>query len=119
MEGFERKERRGKGGGAKREKVSPSLWLASNPSKRWGELFFLFYTPFWLTICLGIIVPYKLYESFTEVEYLLLGLVSATPSFLIPLMLVGKADRNRRLSDRYWVKANIWIAIFSYVGNYF
>lgn len=41
---------------------SPSLWLASNPSKRWGELFFLFYTPFWLTLCLGIVVPYKLYE---------------------------------------------------------
>ncbi|MFS7971550.1 putative cycloeucalenol cycloisomerase [Helianthus anomalus] len=39
-----------------------SLWLASNPSKRWGELFFLFYTPFWLTLCLGIVVPYKLYE---------------------------------------------------------
>lgn len=41
---------------------SPSLWLATNPSKRWGELFFLFYTPFWLTLCLGIVVPYKLYE---------------------------------------------------------
>lgn len=41
---------------------SSSLWLAPNPSKRWGELFFLLYTPFWLTLCLGIIVPYKLYE---------------------------------------------------------
>lgn len=41
---------------------SPSLWLAPNPSKRWGELFFLFYTPFWLTLSLGIVVPYKLYE---------------------------------------------------------
>lgn len=39
-----------------------SLWLAPNPSKRWGELFFLCYTPFWLTLCLGIVVPYKLYE---------------------------------------------------------
>ncbi|KAL5998153.1 Bifunctional protein GlmU [Asimina triloba] len=67
-----------------------SLWLAQNPSKRWGELFFLLYTPFWLTLCLGIVVPYKLYESFTELEYLLLGLVSAVPSFLIPLLMVGK-----------------------------
>lgn len=41
---------------------SSSLWLAPNPSKRWGELFFLLYTPFWLTLCLGIVVPYKLYE---------------------------------------------------------
>ncbi|EXC04123.1 hypothetical protein L484_002182 [Morus notabilis] len=91
--------------GAKSGSPSPSLWLAPNPSKRWGELFFLCYTPFWLTLCLGIVVPYKLYESFTELEYLLLGLVSAVPSFLIPVLFVGKA--------------NLWIIIFSYVGNYF
>ncbi|KAL2490188.1 Cycloeucalenol cycloisomerase [Abeliophyllum distichum] len=41
---------------------SSNLWLAQDPSKRWGELFFLLYTPFWLTLCLGIIIPYKLYE---------------------------------------------------------
>nr|VDC80776.1 unnamed protein product [Brassica rapa] len=111
---------------------SGSLWLAANPSKRWGELFFLFYTPFWLTLSLGIVVPYKLYETFTELEYLLLALVSALPAFLIPMLLVGKADRSLPWKDRYWVKAsffsslycllpqaNLWIIIFSYVGNYF
>ncbi|KAG0494995.1 hypothetical protein HPP92_005989 [Vanilla planifolia] len=81
-----------------REKGFSKSMARLESEQEMGELFFLFYTPFWLTICLGIIVPYKLYESFTEVEYLLLGLVSATPSFLIPLMLVGKADRNRRLA---------------------
>ncbi|XP_021905467.1 cycloeucalenol cycloisomerase [Carica papaya] len=95
------------------------LWFASNPSKRWAELFFLGYTPFWLTLCLGIIVPYKLYERFTELEYLLLGLVSAVPSFLIPMLIVGKADHKLPWKDRYWVKASVWIIIFSYVGNYF
>ncbi|GAV71169.1 LOW QUALITY PROTEIN: hypothetical protein CFOL_v3_14663, partial [Cephalotus follicularis] len=96
------------------------LWLAPNPSKRWAELFFLCYTPFWLTLSLGIVVP-KLYESFTELEYLLLGLVSAVPSFLIPLFVTGKADSSLCWKDRYWVKAsaNLWIIIFSYVGNYF
>eukprot|EP00262_Sarcandra_glabra_P007794 TRINITY_DN20757_c0_g1_i2.p1 TRINITY_DN20757_c0_g1~~TRINITY_DN20757_c0_g1_i2.p1 ORF type:complete len:284 (+),score=14.31 TRINITY_DN20757_c0_g1_i2:181-1032(+) len=98
---------------------SSNLWLAQNPSKRWGELFFLLYTPFWLTLCLGIVVPYKLYESFSELEYLLLGLVSSVPSFLIPLLLVGKVDSSTCLRDRYWVKASLWIVIFSYVGNYF
>ncbi|WRX18167.1 hypothetical protein QQP08_010654 [Theobroma cacao] len=92
-------------GGEESGNASSSLWLAPNPSKRWGELFFLCYTPFWLTLCLGIVVPYKLYESFTELEYLLLGLVSAVPSFLIPMLFVGKAS--------------LWIMIFSYVGNYF
>ncbi|KAJ4890646.1 Cycloeucalenol cycloisomerase [Raphanus sativus] len=84
--------------------VSRSLWLAQNPSKRWGELFFLFYTPFWLTLFLGIIVPYKLYETFTELEYLLVALVSAVPAFLIPMLVIGKADRGLCWKDRYWVK---------------
>ncbi|KAK4482414.1 hypothetical protein RD792_009569 [Penstemon davidsonii] len=83
---------------------SPNLWLAQDPSKRWGEVFFLIYTPFWLTLCLGIVVPYKLYENFTEWEYLFLGLVSALPAFIIPMILVGKADKNIQWKDRYWVK---------------
>ncbi|CAN6358432.1 unnamed protein product [Urochloa humidicola] len=95
------KSRGGGSGGAGRR----SAWLAEDGSKRWGEAFFLLYTPFWLTLCLGVIVPFKLYERFTELEYLILGLVSTVPAFLIPLFLVGKA--------------NIWIIIFSYVGNYF
>ncbi|KAK9094558.1 hypothetical protein Scep_026027 [Stephania cephalantha] len=96
-----------------------SLWFSTNPSKRWGELFFLFYTPFWLTLCLGIIVPCKLYERFSELEYLLVGLISAVPAFLIPLLYIGEADQGKPLKERYWVKASLWIIIFSYVGNYF
>ncbi|KAL7191728.1 hypothetical protein ACSBR2_023751 [Camellia fascicularis] len=79
------------GAGKEVDCSSSSLWLAPNPSKRWGELFFLLYTPFWLTLCLGIVVPYKLYE----------------------------VDRSLCWKDRYWVKASVWIIIFSYVGNYF
>ncbi|XP_039035664.1 cycloeucalenol cycloisomerase-like, partial [Hibiscus syriacus] len=31
----------------------------------------------------------------------------------------GKADSSLHWKDRYWVKASVWIVIFSYVGNYF
>ncbi|XAR50317.1 Cycloeucalenol cycloisomerase [Bertholletia excelsa] len=106
-------------GASEANSSSSSRWFAANPSKRWGELFFLIYTPFWLTLCLGIVVPYKLYENFTELEYLLLGLISAGPSLLLPMIIVGKADSSLCWKDRYWVKANLWILIFSYVGNYF
>ncbi|KAE9604276.1 putative cycloeucalenol cycloisomerase [Lupinus albus] len=99
--------------------ASNNLWLSSNLSKRWGEIFFLLYTPFWLTLCLGIVIPFNLYENFTELEYLLIGLISAVPSVLIPMLFVGKADRIIPWKDRYWVKASLWIMIFSYVGNYF
>ncbi|KAH9608234.1 hypothetical protein KSS87_015047 [Heliosperma pusillum] len=81
-----------------------SMWLAQNPSKRWAELFFLLYTPFWLTLCLGIVVPFKLYENFRELEYLLVAMISAIPSFVIPMFFVGKADKGVPLKDRYWVK---------------
>ncbi|KAG2259072.1 hypothetical protein Bca52824_078366 [Brassica carinata] len=103
--------------------VSRSLWLAQNPSKRWGELFFLFYTPFWLTLSLGVIVPYKLYETFTELEYLLAALVSAVPAFLIPMLVIGKSLISHpllyQLRTLFLPQANLWIIIFSYVGNYF
>ncbi|XP_064937851.1 cycloeucalenol cycloisomerase-like isoform X2 [Musa acuminata AAA Group] len=91
-------------GGGMAADSSESLWFASNPSKRWGEAFFLLYTPFWLTLCLGIIVPYRLYERFTELEYLIIGLVSSVPAFLIPLLIMGKADSCKCWRDRYWVK---------------
>jgi hypothetical protein len=53
---------RGGGGGA----AGKSAWLAPDGSKRWGEKFFLLYTPFWLTLCLGVVVPFKLYEVYSR-----------------------------------------------------
>lgn len=40
----------------------PGQWLASNPSKRWAELFFLAYSPFWILWALCILVPFQLFE---------------------------------------------------------
>ncbi|KAI3970290.1 hypothetical protein MKX01_023937 [Papaver californicum] len=106
---------------------SSSLWFSTNPSKRWGETFFLFYTPFWLTLVLGIVVPFKLYEICKDMELSFCHYADtcfrssalAIPSVLIPLIFVGKADGGMRLKDRYWLKATLWILIFSHVGNYF
>uniref|UniRef100_A0A7I4APN8 Cycloeucalenol cycloisomerase n=1 Tax=Physcomitrium patens TaxID=3218 RepID=A0A7I4APN8_PHYPA len=94
-------------------------WLASSASKRWGEVFFLLYSPFWILILLGVVVPLKLYESFQEAEYLILGLLTVAPCFLVPLIVVCKEDAERPFYKRYWFKANVWIAIFGFVGNYF
>jgi hypothetical protein len=41
---------------------SQSLWHASNPSKRWTELFYLAYSPFWILWALCVLVPFQLYE---------------------------------------------------------
>ncbi|XP_057832214.2 cycloeucalenol cycloisomerase [Cryptomeria japonica] len=96
-----------------------NLWLAPNSSKRWGELFFLLYSPFWLALLLGIVVPYRMYEKFKELEYFLLGLATLVPSLLLPFLFIGKEDSCKNWYDRYWAKAHLWIMIFSYVGNYF
>ncbi len=39
-----------------------SLWLADNPGKRWTEVLFLVYSPFWILWALCILVPLQLYE---------------------------------------------------------
>ncbi|KAF5179890.1 Cycloeucalenol cycloisomerase [Thalictrum thalictroides] len=45
--------------------------------------------------------------------------IRMVPPFIAPFLLVGKADSGVCWKDHYWVKANLWIIIFSYVGNYF
>lgn len=88
----------GGGGGAGRR----SAWLAADGSKRWGEAFFLLYTPFWLTLCLGIVVPFKLYE----VLLLLIDLKQrswlVTRSWFVGQLL----DRISWISDVEWVRVS-------------
>lgn len=38
---------------------------------------------------------------------------------LLPPLLQPAAERGKPLAQRFWVKANLWIAIFSFIGNYF
>jgi cycloeucalenol cycloisomerase len=45
-----------------------SLWLASNPSKRWAEVFFLAYSPFWILWALCILVPFHLYDVSMQLQ---------------------------------------------------
>jgi hypothetical protein len=51
--------------------------------------------------------------------YMTVGLAIALPCVLVPPFLEAKADKDRPISQKYWVKANVWIAIFSFIGNYF
>ena len=43
-------------------KADGRLWAASSPGKRWTEVFFLLYSPFWIIWALCILVPFKLYD---------------------------------------------------------
>lgn len=96
------------------------------------ELFLLYYSPTWMFWLLCIIVPFRIYEvcrSFATVVghrslqhlgklgYLAVGVVMAAPCVLVP-MLKGSGDKDKPLNRQYWLVANVWIAIFSFVGNY-
>ena len=43
----------------------------------------------------------------------------AAPCVLLPLCYPGEADKRLPLKERFWVKATVWISIFSHIGNYF
>ena len=48
-----------------------------------------------------------------------IGLGASLPCVILPWLLEHKADRSKPWFQKYWVKANMWIAIFSFIGNYF
>lgn len=99
--------------------AKPNLWLATNPAKRWTETFFLLYSPVWIVWVLLVLVPFKLYDRLDEWGYLAVGLLAALPCAIVPALYEGKADAGKPWAEKYWVKANVWIAIFSFIGNYF
>ena len=51
--------------------------------------------------------------------YMAIGLGASLPCVILPWLLEHRADRNKPWQHKYWVKANVWIAIFSFIGNYF
>lgn len=96
------------------------LWLADDAGKRWTEVFFLAYSPFWMAWALCILVPFKMYDRLGQVGYVLVGLAAALPCVVLPLLMQQPPSETQRpLLQRYWVRANAWIAVFSFVGNYF
>ena len=68
---------------------------------------------------LGIVVPLKLYDRFGAWGYLGVGLAAAVPCVALPLAIPGPTDAGRPLAARFWVKATAYIAVFSFIGNWF
>jgi cycloeucalenol cycloisomerase len=106
------------------QKDGASSYLPSpneEPSKRAYELFTAMYTPIWIGI-FGIVVAAQLYESFTAWSYIFLCGGLALPFLLQPMLFpsagFGSPDAQRPLFQRYAFKANLWLAIYSFIGNY-
>jgi len=91
------------------------------PSKRAYELFALSYTVVWI-LAFGCIVVFQLYEDFDAWSYIFVCLGLALPFLLQPILVPSaffdSPDGSRPLFQRYSFKANIWIAMYSFIGNY-
>lgn len=96
-----------------------STWLPTkdNISKRNFEIFSLYYTAMWIGAFM-IVLAAQSYEHFTENEYMYLCVTLAAPFLLQPILFPLGGERNLPIWLRYSFKANVWIAIFSFIGNY-
>lgn len=89
----------------------------SNPIKREFETWALIYTGIWIA-SFGVVVVQQLYETFTADSYMKLCVSLALPYLLQPIVYPLPSERHLPLFQRYSFKANVWIAIFSFIGNY-
>ena len=101
-----------------KKKKSESRWMARSPRRRGTETFFLGYGAFWI-VCFGLIVGMKWFLWFDKIHYIIVCVGLSLPLLLQPILAPGlTSDSDVTLWSRYSFKANVWIAIFSFIGNY-
>lgn len=93
-------------------------WFSANPDRAWAEKFFLLYSPIWIFL-MGIMMPTGWVQSFSDAALLIHGVLVAAPIFLVPLLLRRHVNPGRPWYDSYWFKANLYIGLFGFFGNYF
>ena len=93
----------------------------TEPSKYAYEMYQTYYSPMWISM-FAMIVIFQLYERWTAWEYNMYLLLLALPCVLQPILCPSaffhSPDAHRPLLERYSTKANVWIAIYSFIGNY-
>ena len=102
-----------------RAAAGQSRWLPStdNAAKRQFEQWALGYSAVWIS-AFGVVVVTKAYQRFDANSYMALCTTLALPYLLQPLVYPLPAEKNLPLWLRYSFKANLWVAIFSFIGNY-
>ncbi len=98
---------------------SASALFSSDPSKAWFEKFSLCWAPASLVILLVGVLGTGVHRYCDRNSYLAISISLCVPGLVLPVFFPGEADRERRYAERFWVKAAVWITIFSFYGNYF
>lgn len=92
-------------------------WFSRNPSKAWGEKFFLCYLPFFFALNAG-------KQAFGWLDagnlwQLGQNLLMLAPLYVIPFFIRDETSLGRKWYQTYWFKFNVWIYIFAFVATYF
>lgn len=98
--------------------MGPPRWFSENPSKAWGEKFFLAYSPVWM-IFMGLVMALGVPARAGEWGFMAIGLAVALPLVVVPALIRDESPLGRRWYHTYWFKANLYIAIFNFAANYF
>ena len=93
-------------------------WFSANPSKAWGEKFFLAYSPVWMTM-IGLVMGLGVTERLGEWGFMAVGVAVALPLVAVPALIRDEKPLGRPWYQTYWFKANLYIAIFNLAANYF
>jgi cycloeucalenol cycloisomerase len=93
-------------------------WFSRNPSKAWGEKFFLAYSPFWM-LGMGVMMKTGTSGRWGDLAQNLAILALAAPAVAVPALIRDETGLGRRWYETYWFKFNLWIAIFATIGSYF
>ena len=110
---------------AHQQSTLSNRWLSKNPNKAWAERFFLLYSPIWM-LSMAVMMLTGWDKSWNDTALLLHGASIALPLFIVPLiasLTTEKGEANAPLLDHilnsYWLKANLYIFLFGFFGNYF
>ena len=95
-----------------------AIWFSRNPSKAWGEKFFLAYTPFWIA-CMGILMQTGTGARWGDLTLNLAMLAIFAPLIVVPLVVRDETSLGRPWYRSYWFKFNLWIGIYAAFGSYF
>jgi len=105
--------------------ASSGGWLCdpkTNPSKHHAEVFILKVSAGWIA-SVGVVIALGTYEWWGKWGYAVYCVACASPLVLVPLFKPLRGDvRDAATTTRetmpYIFKANLWIAVFSFIGNY-
>jgi cycloeucalenol cycloisomerase len=96
----------------------PPRWFSANPSKAWGEKFFLAYTPFWI-VCMGVLMGTGAGGRLGDVAINLSMLAIFAPLLAVPALIRDETSLGRPWWRTYWFKLNVWIGVYAGIGSYF